>query len=105
MDGTILPTWRDRYRALFFDELKQAAGDVGILREFYNIMARWNDQAVIEDGAIHMGAIRTSSLCDTASAIPAVGISVRMSTEGELLVNGVASGSPADRCGSICPAT
>ena len=111
MDSTILPTWRYRYRALF-DELKQAAGDreVGIPREILNIMARWNEQAVIEDGAVHIGASRASSLCDTAPALPAVdmaapsgmgttGISVRISPEGELLVDGVAPGSPADKCG------
>ena len=116
MDGTILPTWRYRYRALF-DELKQAAGDrdVGIPKEILNIMGRWNEQAVVEDGAICLGAGSVKSDCDTAPALPAVdmaaprgmgttGISVRISAEGELIVDGIAPGSPADRCGgAIAP--
>eukprot|EP00292_Cryptomonas_paramecium_P020553 CAMPEP_0113710802 /NCGR_PEP_ID=MMETSP0038_2-20120614/30373_1 /TAXON_ID=2898 /ORGANISM="Cryptomonas paramecium" /LENGTH=173 /DNA_ID=CAMNT_0000636927 /DNA_START=229 /DNA_END=747 /DNA_ORIENTATION=+ /assembly_acc=CAM_ASM_000170 len=108
-------SWRYRYRALF-DELKQALGDKdgGIPPEILNIMARWNEQAVLEDGMHHICNTHADNSApaeaETAVDMPApsgmgtTGISVRMALGGCLLVVSVAPGSPADQCdGAIAP--
>eukprot|EP00291_Cryptomonas_curvata_P023796 CAMPEP_0172156462 /NCGR_PEP_ID=MMETSP1050-20130122/3218_1 /TAXON_ID=233186 /ORGANISM="Cryptomonas curvata, Strain CCAP979/52" /LENGTH=188 /DNA_ID=CAMNT_0012825521 /DNA_START=79 /DNA_END=642 /DNA_ORIENTATION=- len=113
MEVTIMPTWRYRYRALF-DELKLAVGerDAGIPCEILSIMARWNEQAVLEDVSAHT-ASRAGSACDSVptvdmaapSGMGTTGLSVRISPEGELVVDGVALEAPPTAAAQSTQAT